>query len=147
MKKYSIISVLVLLFISSFTFADGGDHGKESNRNYDHMNTPPKVKTAPFINGVANNGTLEIFKDGKHHKMIVDKTTDNILFDNLNEGSDFVRVYTDYSDGNECLLIWRKKKVDKESGDITWKKYTYKFYEDLGWRPVDNSTTKVKSFD
>ncbi|MBB3700118.1 hypothetical protein KMW28_14895 [Flammeovirga yaeyamensis] len=148
MKKYTLISLIFLLIINSIAFAEGGEDGKNKrSENYDHMNTAPKIKTAPHIQGVAANGTLEIFHDGKHHQMIIDKETDNILFDHLDQKTDYVRIYTDKTDGNKCLLIWRIKKVNKETGKITWKQFSYKHFEDIGWRPVDNRTTAVKSFE
>ncbi|ANQ47663.1 hypothetical protein MY04_0281 [Flammeovirga sp. MY04] len=144
----NLLFILSLLFVSSFTFADHEEEGekKKKSEKYDHMNTAPKIKTAPFIQGLANETTLELFKEGRKHMMIIDTEKEHILFDGLKEETDFVRIYTDETDGRDCLIIWRKIDTDEKTGEISWKKFTYKEFEDIGWRPVDNSTTQVKSY-
>ncbi|NME69408.1 hypothetical protein [Flammeovirga aprica] len=132
-----------LLLISNVLLADNVEDEKNAKRNYDSSNAP-KIKTAPFSRGVGDDATLEIFVEGKH-KMLIDRQTENILFDKLVEGKDFVRVYTDYTDGQKALIVWQAQKK-KKSEEVKWKIYTYKYFPSLGWRPVDNRTTKVKSF-
>ncbi|AZQ62869.1 hypothetical protein EI427_11670 [Flammeovirga pectinis] len=145
MKNLSILIVLVLNIISLSSFASN-EKGKESKRNYDETNAP-KIKTAPFIKGVAAEHSLELFMEGVSHKMLVDTETDNILFDHLKEGKDFVRVYTDNADGNKAMVIWSIKKVNKKTGEIKWDLYSYKHFPTTGWRPVDNNKEKVKAFN
>ncbi|NLR90912.1 MULTISPECIES: hypothetical protein [Flammeovirga] len=153
MKKISLIILSLLCLLSTSIYASNNDpkeeEGKkteESNEKFDYMHTAPKLNAAPFIKGVAADGTVEIYKEGRNHVMLIDKESENILFDNLKEGKDFVRVYTDYTDNKDCIIIWSMKKKDRKTGNITWKKYTYKKFDSVGWRPVDNMTTAVKSF-
>lgn len=145
MKTITLFLISIFIFTSS-AFANFEDGKKKNKRksNYDE-NYAPKIKTAPFSKGVGSEVSLELFIEG-NHKMLVDRSSDNILFDHLHEGRDFIRVYTDDTDGNKALIVWQIKKVNKRSGDIKWKIYTYKKLPSLGWRPVDNRTTKVKSF-
>ncbi|OHX68265.1 hypothetical protein [Flammeovirga pacifica] len=146
MKK--LLITLPFLFISLFIMADHGEEGEEKNKSekYDHMNTAPKDVSSPFIKGLANETSLELFKEGRKHMMIIDSKTDHILFDGLNEETDYVRIYTDQTDGKDCLIIWRKEKKDNKTGEITWSKFTYKEYSTIGWRPIDNTTNQVKSY-
>ncbi|ANQ47664.1 hypothetical protein MY04_0282 [Flammeovirga sp. MY04] len=148
--KNLIALVFGLIFFSFNIYGSNaidGHHPKHKKSEYDHLATPPKVKTAPFIKGVAAEPTLEIYKDSKHHLMLVEKTSDHILFDGLIEGKDFVRVFNDTRDHTKNMIIWRIKHYDHKSRKITWKKYTYKRVENVGWRPVDNETTIVKAFN
>ncbi|OHX68266.1 hypothetical protein [Flammeovirga pacifica] len=147
--KNSIFCLLLLFSSNIYALSlnhHDGKHPKHKKSNYDHLATPPKVKTAPFIKGVAADPTLEIYSDTKNHLMLVEKSSDNILFDGIIEGKDFVRVFNDERDHTTNAIIWRIKKYDKKNRKITWKKYTYKKIPNVGWRPVDNKTTIVKAF-
>ncbi|WP_156152336.1 hypothetical protein [Flammeovirga sp. OC4] len=143
MKSITLIFTSLLLF-TNMLFADNVKDEKNRNKNYDASNAP-KIKTAPFSRGVGDDATLEIFVEGKR-KMLIDRQTENILFDKLVEGKDFVRVYTDYTDGQKALIIWQAQKKNKKTKEVKWKIYTYKYLPSLGWRPVDNKTTQVKAF-
>ncbi|MBB6459810.1 hypothetical protein [Flammeovirga kamogawensis] len=147
MKNLTIIALLIHIFsMSIFASNNLDDDKKKKKKAYNHMMTAPKIKTAPFIRGLAANGSIELLKEGINHVMLVDKKNDNILLDYVKEGKDFIRIYTDPTDHQECLIIWRIKKKSKKTGKITWRKFTYKYLPSLGWWPVDNMTTKVKSF-
>ncbi|NLR90913.1 MULTISPECIES: hypothetical protein [Flammeovirga] len=147
MKNF--ISILLPILITFNTEAGGPEEDgiKKDTKGYDYMNTAPKVGYAPFIQGVAKESSLDLIKERRKHFMLIDSETDNILFQNLVEGKDFIRVYKDPTDNKDCIIIWRILKEDKDTGKIRWKKFTYKKFETIGWRPVDNRTTKVKAFD
>ncbi|AZQ62868.1 hypothetical protein EI427_11665 [Flammeovirga pectinis] len=155
MKKFkNTLFTFLLISLPLIGFSNNEKGGKDDDNDkkkssksssYDHFNIAPKIKTAPFIKDLSSEHSLELFKDGKK-RMLIDAETDNILYNNLKEGEDYLRVYTDNTDGLKCIIIWHIDKVDKETGDIEWKKYTYKKYNAIGWRPTHNDNTKVEAF-
>ncbi|ANQ52937.1 hypothetical protein MY04_06025 (plasmid) [Flammeovirga sp. MY04] len=141
--KNSIFYLFNLLLLISFPLLADDEDEKNKNISYNEVNAP-EIKTDPFSEGLINETSLDLFIQGERI-MLIDIETDNVLFHSLKEGKDFVRVYTDVTDGNKVLLIWEIKGDDK-TGNIKWKIFSYKKFPSTGWRPVNNNTTKVLSF-
>ncbi|WP_281616261.1 hypothetical protein [Flammeovirga sp. SubArs3] len=162
MKTSKLILLLVeFLYCVSFSaFADSSfndDKKKSKNKdndliiieptkhpaNFDYFNTPPEVKKAPYLINISTERSLGLLKDYRKQTrhLVVDTESDNILFPKLQKDIHFLRVYKDSHDQQPCMIIWEIRDYD-EKGEIIWRKYTYKKYKTLGWRPVKNDTIK-----
>ena len=174
--KYLNTLIVFLTLTSLSLFAQEGETEIKKKAEYT-FNNPPAIGVSPHVIGVTSEPTIDLVKQSKRLSVVADVTdnenVDNILYLKYRNNRDYIRVYYDLSnhtnnvdyklkynaDGypiienhHKYMIIWsyelvRDRSVNYRKFVPSWTKYTYKFYQTLGWRPYDNKTSKVVSFD